>query len=133
MLFLLFILAGASGQQLILSLLCETENGRTFTQSQKLWDWKRSLETIQSSSSVKGGHPEQVSQEHVQVSFEPLQRGRLHDLPGQPVPVLQQCQCREVLPGIEVEFLVLWLWPLLLILSLDKMENSLAPSSGYVP
>ena len=34
-------------------------------------------------------HLQQAAQEHVQVGLEYLQRGRLHSLPGHPVPVLR--------------------------------------------
>jgi len=36
----------------------------------------------------KQGHPEQAAQDRVQVGFKYLQRRRLHNLPGQPDPVL---------------------------------------------
>jgi len=36
----------------------------------------------------KQGHLEQAAQDHIQVRFEYLQRRRLHNLSGQPVPVL---------------------------------------------
>lgn len=52
------------------------------------------------------GYPERVAQELVQVGFERLQRLRLHDLLGHPVPVLCHPQCKESLPHAEVEFLV---------------------------
>ena len=36
----------------------------------------------------KQGHPEQAAQDHIHGGFEYLQRRRLHNLPGQPGPVL---------------------------------------------
>jgi len=36
----------------------------------------------------KQGHPEQAAQDLVQAGLEYLHRRRLHNLPGQPVPVL---------------------------------------------
>jgi len=52
---------------------------------------------------LKQGHPEQVAQDLVQVGFEYLQRRRLHNLPGQPVPVLRHPQREEVLPRVQTE------------------------------
>jgi len=42
------------------------------------------------SSLFKHSHPEQFAQDHVfeDQAFEDLQRGKLHNLSGQPVPVL---------------------------------------------
>jgi len=39
---------------------------------------------------LEQGQREPVAQDHVQRGFEYLQGGRLHNLPGQPVPVLCQ-------------------------------------------
>lgn len=64
------------------------------------------LEVIYSSSPAEAGSLEQVSQECIQVSFEYFQRGRLHNLPGQPVPVFCHPQCKEFFPHVEVELLV---------------------------
>jgi len=47
---------------------------------------------------TKKGHLEQAAQDLVQVGLEYLQIGRLHNLPGQPVPVLRHPQSEEVLP-----------------------------------
>ena len=46
----------------------------------------------------KQGHPEQAVEDLVQAGLEYLQRRRLHNLPGQPVPVLRHPQREEVLP-----------------------------------
>jgi len=45
----------------------------------------------------KQGDPEQAAQDLVQAGLEYLQRRRLHNLPGQPVPVLCHPQSEEVL------------------------------------
>ena len=50
----------------------------------------------------KQGHTEQAAQDHVQVGLEYLQRTRLHNLPGQPVPVLHHPQREEVLPHMSL-------------------------------
>jgi len=44
----------------------------------------------------KQGHLQQAAQDLVQASLEYLQRRRLHNLPGQPVPVLRHPQREEV-------------------------------------
>lgn len=71
---------------------------------------------------------EQVTQGHIQVAFEYLQQVKLHDLSGQPVPVLCYPQCKKF-------FLTLCfsLWPLLLILLLSTTERSLVSSAGHPP
>jgi len=46
----------------------------------------------------KQGHLQQAAQDLVQAGFEYLQRRRLHNLPGQPVPVLRHPQSKEDLP-----------------------------------
>jgi len=45
----------------------------------------------------KQGHLQQAAKDHVQVGSEYLQRRRLHNLCGQPVPVLCHPQREEVL------------------------------------
>jgi len=50
----------------------------------------------------KQGHPEQAAQDHVQAGLEYLQRRRLHNLPGQPVPwesLYQELENLSVLKG----------------------------------
>ena len=49
----------------------------------------------------KQGHLQQAAQDLVQVGLECLQRGRLHNLPGQPVLVLHHPQREEVLPYVK--------------------------------
>ena len=48
-------------------------------------------------------HLEQVAQDLIQAGFEYPQRRRLHNLPGQPVPVLRHPQREEVLPHVQME------------------------------
>jgi len=54
----------------------------------------------------KQGHLEQARQDLVQAGFE-----YLHNLPGQPVPVLCHPQREEVLPHVQVELPVLQFMP----------------------
>ena len=49
----------------------------------------------------KQGHLQQAAQDLVQAGLEYLQRRRLHNLPGQPVPVLHHPQREEVLPHVQ--------------------------------
>jgi len=48
----------------------------------------------------KQGHLQQAAQDFVQVGLEYLQTRRLHNLLGQPVPVLRHPQSEEVLPPL---------------------------------
>ena len=50
----------------------------------------------------KQGHLQQAAEDLVQAGHEYLQRRRLHNLPGQPVPGLRHPQ-REVLPHVQTE------------------------------
>ena len=50
----------------------------------------------------KQGHLQQAAQDLVQAGLEYLQRRRLHNLPGQPVPGLRHPQREEVLPHEKV-------------------------------
>jgi len=52
---------------------------------------------------LKQDHLEQAAQDHVWVGLEYLQRRRLHNLSGQPVPVLRHPQREEVLPHVQTE------------------------------
>lgn len=76
------------------------------------------------------GHPEQVTQECIQVGLGFLQTGRLHTLPG-------QFQCSATLHGKRFFLMLRWnstwfsLWPLLLILLLGTAGKSLALSSWH--
>jgi len=51
----------------------------------------------------KQGHLQQAAQDLVQAGLEYLQRGRIHNLSGQPVPVLHHPQSEEVLPHVQTE------------------------------
>ena len=51
----------------------------------------------------KQGHLQQAAQDLVQAGLEYLQRRGLHNLPGQPVPVLRHPQREEVLPHVQME------------------------------
>ena len=51
----------------------------------------------------KQGHLQQAAQGLVQPGLEYLQRRRLHNLPGQSVPVLRHPQREEVLPHVQTE------------------------------
>jgi len=51
----------------------------------------------------KQGHLQQAAQDLVQTGLEYLQRRRLHNPPGQPVPVLHHPQREKVLPHVQRE------------------------------
>jgi len=51
----------------------------------------------------KHGLLQQAAQELVQAGPEHLKRGRLHNLPGQPVPVLHNPQGEEILLDVQLE------------------------------
>ena len=59
----------------------------------------------------KQGHLEQVAQDHIQVGLEYLQRKRIHNPSGQPVPVLRHPQSEEFLPHVQMELPVLQVVP----------------------
>jgi len=60
----------------------------------------------------KQGHLQQAAKDLVQASLEYLQRRRLHNLPGQPVPVLCHPQREEVLPNVQLELPLLQFVPI---------------------
>jgi len=60
----------------------------------------------------KQGHLEQFAQELVQEGLEYLQRRRLHNLSGQPVPGLCHPQREEVLPHVQMELPMLQFVPI---------------------
>ena len=60
----------------------------------------------------KQGHLQHAAQDLFQLSLEYLQRRRLHNLPGQPVPVLCHPQREEVLPYVQTELPVLQFVPI---------------------
>jgi len=51
----------------------------------------------------KQGHLQQAAQDRIQAGLEYLQRTRLHNLPGQPVPGLHHPQREEILPPVQLE------------------------------
>jgi len=55
----------------------------------------------------KQGHLEQAAEDIVQAGLQYLQRRRLHNLSGQPLPVLRHPQREEILPHIQTELPVL--------------------------
>ena len=59
----------------------------------------------------KQGHLQQAARDCVQAGLEYLQRRRVHNLPGQPVPVLHHPQRDEVLPHVQTELLMLQFVP----------------------
>ena len=59
----------------------------------------------------KQSHLEQAAQGLVQVGLECLQRRRLHNLTGQPVPVLRHPQREEVVPHVQLELPLLQFVP----------------------
>jgi len=73
------------------------------TESQHGRGWKGPLWVTQPNPLLKQGLLQQAAQDHVQAGLEYLQRRRLHNLPGQPVPGLHQPQSEEVLPHVQVE------------------------------
>ena len=70
----------------------------------------------------KQGHLQQAAQDLVQAGLQYLQRRRLHNLPGQPVPVLRHPQREEALPHVQTNFLCFSLCPFPLVLSLNITE-----------
>lgn len=49
---------------------------------------------------LKQGHLGQVAQDHAEVTFTNLQRERLHNFSGQPVPEFCHLHGKEVLPDV---------------------------------
>jgi len=70
-----------------------------------IWGWSSP------NSLLKKGHLEQAAQDLVQAGFEYLQRRRIHNLSGQPVPVLRHPQS-EVLPHVQMELPMLQFVPI---------------------
>ena len=60
----------------------------------------------------KQGHLQHAAQELVQANLEYLQRRRLHNLHGQPVPVLHHPQREEILHHVQTELPVLQFVPI---------------------
>ena len=76
------------------------------TESQNCRGWKGSPEIITSNPPSKAGSLQQVAQVGIQTCLEYLQK-RLHNLPGQPVPVLHHPHHEEVLSHICADLPVL--------------------------
>jgi len=72
----------------------------------------------------KQGHVEQVAQDLVQVGFEYLQRRRLHNPSGQPVPVLCHPQTKEVLPHVQMELPMLHFEPAAFLQLFQRLRHS---------
>ena len=83
--------------------------GRYFLKSQNHMGWKGPLEIIETNPPAKAGSLHQVAQVGVQARLEYLQRRRLHNLPGQPVPVLRHPHREEVLTHIRAKLPMLQL------------------------
>jgi len=64
--------------------------------------WKGPLWVTQPNPLPKQGHLEQAAQHHVQAGLEYLQRRRLHNLPGQPVPALCGLQAGSEAAGVSL-------------------------------
>jgi len=74
----------------------------------------------------KQSHLEQAAQDLVQAGLEYLQRRRLHNSSGQPVPVLHHPQSEEDFPHVQTELPVLQFVP---FAPCPFTGQSLAPSS----
>ena len=62
----------------------------------------RSSVSYSSTPLPKQGHLQQAAQDFVQVGCEYLHRRRIHNISGQPVPVLCHWQGKEVLPHVQL-------------------------------
>ena len=72
------------------------------TESQNGRGWNSAGHPVQPPR-PKQGHLQQAAQDLVQAGLEYLQRRRIYNLPGQPVPVLRHPQSEEVLPHVQTE------------------------------
>ena len=77
-------------------LLKHTTHHLTVTESQNCRGWKGPPEIIQSNPPAKASSLDQATPVGIQAGLECLQRRRIHNLPGQPVPVLCHPLCEEV-------------------------------------
>ena len=77
-------------------------HGGSRSQNHRITEWWELARDLCGSPSPtplpKQGHLQQAAEDLVQAGLEYLQRRRLHQLPGQPVPVLRHPQREEVLP-----------------------------------
>jgi len=77
---------------------------KTSSQNHRMVGVRRDLCGSSSPTTLpKQGHLQQAAQDLVQVGLEYLQKRRLHNLPGQPVPVLRHPQREEVLPHVQMK------------------------------
>jgi len=74
--------------------------------------WKGPLWVIQSNPLPKQDLLQQAAQDWIQTGLEYLQRGRIHNPPGQPVPVLRHHQSEAVLPHVQTELPMLQFVPI---------------------
>jgi len=82
------------------------------TQNHRMVGWGMSLWRSSSPTLLpKKSHLQQAAKDRVQAGLEYLQRRRLHNLPGQPVPGLRHPQSEEVLPHVQLELPVLQFVP----------------------
>jgi len=82
---------------------------------------------------LKKGQLKPAAQDCVQMDFECLQGQRLHNLSGQPVPMLSHPLSNNIFFLCSDEISCSSLCPLPPVLSLGSMEKSLAPSSHSLP
>jgi len=82
-----------------------------FQESQNDQSWKGPLWVTQSNPLPKQGHPEQAAQHRGQTGPEHVQRRRLHNPSGQPVPGLHHPQSKKVLPHVLMDLLILQFVP----------------------
>jgi len=61
---------------------------------------------------LKQGRLQQAAQDRLKAGLEYLQRRRLHNFSGQPVPVLHHPQSEEVLPHVQMELPMLQFVPI---------------------
>lgn len=81
----------------------------------RITEWLGLEDTRRSSSStllLKQIHLEQTAQDRIQAGFEYLQRRRVHNLSGQPVPVLWHPQSRKVFSYILIKLPVIQFVPI---------------------
>ena len=90
------------------------QNLHRITQSQNhtITEWLDLWRSCSPKPLLKQGHPEPVAQDRVQTAFEYIQGWRLHNLSGQPVPVLCHPQSEAVFPDVQREPPVLQLLPI---------------------
>ena len=111
--------------ELVRTFLCP-QHAHRITESQNCRGWKGPLEIIETNPPAKAGSLHQVAQVGVQARLEYLQRRRLHNLPGQPVPVLRHLTVKKFLRTFVRNFLCCSLCPFPLVLSPRTTEKRLA-------